>query len=154
MTSTVLYISLWDDRGYEACFPGYFRQAVHMDIKEGKAFNTNSISWPVTAHSSIGITTTMKLHSDQWGGAILSCKLSNPLPATLCNGDVINLPAGGVGGTLDGATSAILSREAESRLSFEEYVEKNPDATPRDVWEAAFVAGHRTAYTLLTGEAQ
>ncbi len=153
MTSTVLYISLWDAHGNEAHFPGYFRQAVHMDIKEGKAFNTNSLSWPVTAHSSIGITTT-KLHKDQWGEAIMSCKLNNLLPATLCSGDTINFSVGGVGVTLDGVISVILSREAESRLSFEEYVEKNPDATPRDVWEAAFVAGHRTAYTLLTGEAQ
>ena len=41
-----------------------------------------------------------------------------------------------------------------NEATFEKYLADHPNATQQELWDAAFVAGHQTAHTLLTGEPQ
>lgn len=147
------YLSLWDQFNVEATFPGYTRQMVTMDYRNGRAVNTTGVSWPVWGAVAREIH-TVKIHDGMYGEPLFEFKLTHPVRA-LNSGDTINFAAEGVTVQMDGGMGKTLMRSVSLNVStFEEFMEKNPDATPAQVWEAAFVAGHQTAYTLLTGEPQ
>ena len=41
---------------------------------------------------------------------------------------------------------------ASAHYTLEDFTADHPNATQQEVWGAAFIAGHQTAFTLLTGE--
>ena len=95
------YISLWDDFGFEANFPGYYRAAVNMEYLDGAAVNTSPIQWHIT-----GASTTMhvvaKLHGEQYGPAMFEFTLSSPVQY-LNSGDTLTFAAKGMS-VLSGST--------------------------------------------------
>lgn len=145
------YISLWDSMGSEATFPGYSRAAVPFHYQNGAFTSASPISWPVYGSSYQNLTSA-RIHESQYGPELFSFPLSNPI-GSLCSGDTVNFSANGIKVSMDAGLSKVISREVSASVdTFESFMADHPDATPQQVWDAAFVAGHQTAHTLLTGE--
>jgi hypothetical protein len=157
MTTQNMYVSLWESNGNEASFPGYTRLPVMFDITGGVARNIASIVWSVLGGFTQHIT-KMKVHRYIHEEAVFECSLDSPLSGGLRHGDTITVQSnGGVRITMDGDVSLGAWLQATGSImdcDFDNFMEKYPNATHRDLWEAAFVAGHQTAHTLLTGDAE
>lgn len=147
-----MYISLWDGYGNEASFPGYCRMAVTMCIDAGKAISQSNALWKITGDGNVDVV-KLKIHDAIRGEPVLECSLTRNITQPMRAGDNLNISAGGVSADLSGTVHSEFLRSAVLAIeTFDEFIEKYPDATPREIWEAAFVSGHRTAHTLLTGE--
>ena len=152
MSTHIMYISLWDSYGNEASFPGYCRQQVEMEVSAGRASNRLPVVWPLATYCTMNIT-TLKVHQRMWGEAVMECRLDYPITGPLAKGDTVSINTSSVTAELGGMANSFIGRAAEiTTESFEEFLEKRPGATLREIWEAAFVAGHQTAHTLLTGD--
>ena len=146
-----MYVSLWAN-GVEASFPGYCRTPVEMEVSAGRAFNAACLSWPVSAYASMHVT-HLKLHQQMWDEAVLECALDCPITGSLRQGDAVTVNASSINATLGGMVNSFIGRAAEVTVeTFDAFMEKHPGATLREIWDSAFVAGHQTAHTLLTGE--
>lgn len=146
-----LYLSLWDSAGCEAHFPGYFRPACTFKYSSGTFSNDHSISWAVSGESHQHLT-TVKVHEHQWGAELFSFPLSSPV-SHVNVGDTISFSHGCLRISMDVGLSRVLSRSVAADVAiFDKYLADHPDATMQEIWDAAFVAGHQTAHTLLTGE--
>ncbi len=146
-----MYVSLWNN-GVEASFSGYRRTPVEMEVSAGRAFNATDLSWPVVSYSPMHIT-HLKIHQQVWGEAVLECALDYAITGSFRQGDVISIGASSITATLGGMANSFIGRAAEITVeTFDAFMEKHPGATLREIWDSAFVAGHQTAHTLLTGE--
>lgn len=149
-----MYISLWESNGMEASFGGYHRQAVQFDIDglKGTAKTNTPLSWSVSSDNYNPIT-ELRIHDTMWGEALFSCKLDTPA-RYLGRGDTLNIGAGGVSVGIDAGANVIFNPRVAPPFSLEDYLKDNPDATPSEVWAAAYTSGFETAHTLLTGDPQ
>lgn len=89
------------------------------------------------------------------GGRVLFTGTTNA-QKHLMPGDCLSFAQGSVRFDLGvGQDASAMFRKDDAReYEFGAFMEKHPDATPGEVWEAAFSAGHQTAYTLLTGDSE
>lgn len=114
---------------------------------------TNVEHWEIPIHKA-GTTGALEFRRHPHGSAIWTSRQFTPVKVIA--GDTLHYGLGHAKFSLasGGSTAAIFGYGPTEYVDIEAFMQENPDATPRDIWEAAFVAGHQTAYTLLTGEAQ
>jgi hypothetical protein len=149
-----MYLSLWDSHGNEASFPGYCRQPVEMEVSAGRAANRFPVVWPLSAYCPMNIA-TLKIHQRMWDEAVLECRLDRPITGALGKGDTVSINASSITAELGGMANSFIGRAADITVeTFDAFMERRPGATLREIWEAAFVAGHQTAHTLLTGDTE
>ena len=148
-----LYVSLWDSMGNEANFPGYTRAACTFDYVNGAFVNSNALLWSVCGASYQQLT-EVRLHESMYGPELFHFPLGSPI-GSLNSGDTVNFGSSGMHMSMDAGMYKVITRSVEADVvTFEKYLADHPNATQQELWDAAFVAGHQTAHTLLTGEPQ
>ena len=147
------FISLWDSHDVESCFPGYFRQSATFGYEDGVLSNMYGVSWPVSGDCLQSIR-YVKMHDLAYGPDLFSIALDSPVQH-LHRGDTVKFASRGIRVVMDAGMYRVLTREASAVFgTLEQFLADHPDATMQQVWDTAFVAGHQTAYTMLTGETQ
>lgn len=145
-TFPVHLTQLWADGSVMACKEVQF---VADDDSDGI---TTAEAWIIPV-SKAGVSGAVEFRRSARGPVIWTTQSSRPL--NVLAGDALTYREGHLRFNLQGGpTAALFCRDPAEYVSLEPFMEKNPEATPGQIWEAAFVAGHQTAYTLLTGEPQ
>lgn len=151
MQFCMFFISLWDEQGNEAFFPGYCRQAVRMEVGVESMRNDGPLVWQAAGAGTQKITTA-KLHQYMYGPELMVVRLDFPI-LPLSPGDNLTFISRSIEITADAGVIKVLPRNAAVLIrTFDEFMAEHPDATAQQIWDEAFVAGHETAYTLLQGE--
>lgn len=157
--SRQLYASLLDPFGTEVYYPGYCRQPVYFDVKEGRAVSNSTISFPTVAASTPfgGVSIhAVGIHESPTGEMLFSANLDRP--STVMNGDTLSVGSGGL--TIDTnafGISTAFKRSGVVLYDLPGYLATLPaghEPTREEIWDAAFTAGHQVAHTLLTGDAE
>lgn len=143
MSPFPLFITQLDDKGHFVV-----EWKVMFEPTSGGIRSVDTVTIAITRTMTTG---AIQYRRPQDSVPFLTSRSHTPLHVFA--GDVINYHAGQLRIDMDGLDLAVLlSAPRAKNVTLEDFMQDNPDATPREVWDAAFMAGHQTAHIMLTGD--
>lgn len=142
-----LTVDLLDLNGVSIGTPQYCR----FESANGTLANLQAISF---VPNRAGVAAEVVLRSAATPAELFRITLERSQPFSAR--DTINFAPAGITVQGEGDPSIVgwmAATQSVPDATFEEFLAGNPDASPKEIWEAGFVAGTRITHILLTGEA-
>lgn len=142
-----LYVTLLDEGGNQVGAQQY----VQFEMRDGVLANLQSIEFISSTNGAVRRAT---LHASPGAPALFSLEMKAPISTR--TGDTLRFAPAGIKVHGEGDPSVVAWLSATQSVpdaTFEQFTANNPEASLKEVWEAAFVAGSRVAHILLTGDA-